>query len=514
MGVDMMRFLGACAVALAVTIGAFGADAQTAVPRNRTLVIAQNFDPQSLWPNATTASDNLNAGAAIVEPLYWPDPRTGKPQPLLVESHRLLEPTLVQLKLRPGVTFSNGEKMDAAAVVHSIDLFVDPKIAPAYALYAKTIAGVEKVDDLTVNVRMAFAYPAIDLLLTQIYVTPPGYWKQVGAAGFQQKPIGTGPFKFVEWVKDNRLVMDRNETYWGKPLQNIDRVIWRPVPDDTSRAAGLETGEYDIATNLAITSVLRLENDARLQIDAVPSFRIFQLILSSLDIHPSPLSDKRVRQAINYAIDKDGIIKNLMFGKARALNGQVLRREQLGYDPSLKDYPFDLAKARALLAEAGHPNGINVVFKFPSGRYAQDREVSEAIAGMLAKAGIRTQMVVLEPGEFLRQLRGRELAPIAFLGLAPLDDPDFQVSQYHSTWRYSYIKDAALDRLIEAGAQEMDVEKRGAIYREAMRVMHDLAPVAFLYQGADFHGASKRVRNFQVSGDQRLYLYGFELAPR
>ncbi|MBM3521929.1 MAG: hypothetical protein FJX57_03140, partial [Alphaproteobacteria bacterium] len=421
---SMKRALIAGLISMAAALAQPPAEAQTSVPRNRTLVIAQNFDPQSLWPNATTASDNLNAGAAVVEPLYWPDPRTGKPQPLLVESHRLLEPTLLQLKLRAGVKFSNGEPMNADAVVHSIKLFIDPKAAPAYAIYAKTIASAEKLDDLTVNLRMAFPYPAVDLLLTQIYVTPPAYWNQVGAAAFQQKPIGTGPFKFVEWVKDNRLVMDRNETYWGKGPQNVDRVIWRPVPDDTARAAGLETGEYDIATNLAITSVLRLETQSQLQIDAVPSFRIFQLILSSLDIHPSPLRDKRVRQAINHAIDKDAIIKNLLFGKARALSGQVLRREQLGHEPALKDYPFDLAKAKALLTEAGHPNGFSVVFKFPSGRYAQDREVSEAIAGMLAKAGIRTEMVVLEPGEFLRQLRGRELAPIAFLGLAPLDDPD------------------------------------------------------------------------------------------
>lgn len=497
--------------AAAAAVAARPALAQ-APPRARTLVIAQNFDPTSLWPNATTASDNINAGAQIVESLFWIDPRSNKAEPLLAESFSQEGPTAVRIVLRPGVTFSNGEPMDADAVVHSLNLFMDAKTTPAYAIYTPALAGAEKIDDRTVRVTTKYPYPAIGLVLTQVFVVPPKYWASAGPAGFGQKPVGTGPFTLTEWVKDSRLVMDRNPAYWGKGPGGVDRLVWRPVPDDTARAAGLMAGEFDLTSALAITDVAQIEADSKLQVAAAPSFRVYTIILSSLAEHPSALHDKRVRQALNYAIDKDSLVKNVLFGKGRTLSGQLLRREQIGFNPAVKDYPFDPAKARALLAEAGHANGVEILFKFPSGRYAQDREVSEAVAGMLAKVGVRTKMTVLEPGEFLRQLRQKELQPMAFVGLAPPDDPDFQVSQYRSTWRYSYVKNEKMDVLIDAGARELDAAKRAATYQELMALMHDEAPVVWLYQGVDSHGLSKRVRGFVPSGDSRIHLQTVSLA--
>jgi peptide/nickel transport system substrate-binding protein len=477
----------------------------------KTLTIAQGFDPQTLWPNGTTASDNLNAGGAIVEPLVWNNPVTDKNEPFLAESWQLTGPTSMKISVRKGVSFTNGEPLNADAVVNSVKVFMDAKVTPAYSLFASSIDRVEKIDDMTVVIHTKNPYPPFELMLTQIHITPPVYWASVGPDGFGQKPIGTGPFKFVEWVKDNRLVMERNPQYWGKAPVGIDRLVFKPVPDDTSRVAGLTTGEYDVAINIPINAIDQINTQKDRTIVQTPSYRIFQLILSSLEEHKSPLLDKRVRQAVNYAIDKKAIIDSLFGGRAFALNGQLLRKEQLGFDPSLKDYPYDPARAKALLTEAGHPNGFEITFKFPSGRYAQDREVSEAIAGMLAKAGIRTKMVSLEPGEFLRQLRARELQPMAFLGLAPLGDPDFQVAQYRSTWRYAYIRNAELDSLVDQGAREMDTEKRAAIYRKAMQLMHEEAPVAFLYGGYDFYGINKKLEGFVARGDGRFFFYGLTL---
>ena len=272
----------------------------------------------------------------------------------------------------------------------------------------------------------------------------------------------------------------------GKGPSGIDRVIWRPVPDDTSRVAGFVTGEFDLATNIPISAIEEINNQPDRKVVETPSYRIFQLIQSSLEEHASPLADKRVRQALNYAVDKKAIIDNLFAGRAFALNGQLLRKEQLGFDPSLKDYPYDPEKAKALLRDAGFPNGFEIVFKFPSGRYAQDREVSEAIAGMLAKVGVRTKMTSLEPGEFLRQLRAREFGRWLIWVSRLSTIPDFQLAQYRSTWRYSYIRNAALDELIDAGAKEVDRDKRAAIYRKAAQLMHDEAPVVFLFGGYDY----------------------------
>ncbi len=476
-----------------------------------TLTIAQNFDPQTLWPNGTTASDNLNAGSAMVEGLFWQDPRDNVIKPLLATSYEHETPTSVLIKLREGVSFTNGEPMNADAVVHSINIFMDKEKTPAYARVAVAFDSVEKVDDHTVRLKLKYPYPPLALGLTQIVVTPPKYWAEVGLEAYGQKPIGTGPFKFVSWDRDDKLVMTRNDDYWGELPSGIDGLIWRPVPDDISRVAGLTTGEYQVAKDLPVTAIPELELDSQITLVPVPSYRIYQIGLSSRPEHESPLQNKLVRQALNYAIDKEAIIDNLFFGKAVALNGQVLRSTQLGFNPDLKDYPYDPEKAKQMLAEAGYPNGFEIPFKFPSGRYAQDREVSEAVAGMLDKVGVKTELIALEPGEFLRQLRAQELAPMYFVGLAPQDDPAFQAGQYLSTWRYSPIANEELDKLIDAGAKEMDVDKRGAIYRDMMALMHEEAPIIFLYDGIDVYGTTSKLKNFQPRGDGRMFFYGVSL---
>lgn len=472
-----------------------------------TLTVAQNFDPQTLWPNGTTASDNLNAGSAIVEALFWVDPHGEEFKPLLATSYELEDNTTVLVKLRDGVNFTNGEPMNADAVIHSFNVFIDKEKSPAYARVADPFGSIEKIDDLTVRIKLKYPFPPIELALSQLYITPPGYWNEVGLEAYGQKPVGTGPFVFDSWTRDDRLVMKANENYWGDLPEGIDEIVWRPVPDDIARAAGLTTGEYDVASNLAVTSAMEIENNPETQLIPVPSYRIYQIILSSLEEHKSPLTDKKVRQALNYAVDKQAIIDNLFFGNAVALKGQVLREPQIGFNPDLEDYPYDPAKAKQLLSEAGYPDGFEITFKFPSGRYAQDREVSEAVAGMLSEVGVKTDMVVLEPGEFLRQLRAKELQPMAFVGLAPQDDPDLQVSQYHSSWRYSYMNSPELDALIDAGKQEMDREKRVQIYRDAMTLMHEEAPIIFLYGGVDFYGVSNKVENFMARGDGRFFFY-------
>ena len=285
------------------------------VPRNRTFIVAQGFDPQYLWPNASTASTNLNCGAAITESLVWTDPRTGKIEPLLAESWSNINDTTLELKLRKGVSFTNGEPMNADAVKFSLELLMDKKTTPSYSRYATPLKSIEKVDEHTVRIHTKAPYPGLMLTLYRAFVVPPKYWGKVGKAGFNQKPVGTGPFKLVEWKKDDRLVMDRNEGFWGESPKGIDRIIWKPVPDDTARAAGLETGEYDLIANMSVNSVPRVEANSALQVIAAPSYRIYTARLSPLERHPGPLHDVRVRQAFNYAIDKDSIIKNLFLSR-------------------------------------------------------------------------------------------------------------------------------------------------------------------------------------------------------
>lgn len=473
----------------------------------RTMTVAQDYDPSDLFGTLSTNNPML----AILESLYMDSPLTHKIEPHLALGYEKISDKEILIKLREGVRFSNGEPMNATSVAHSIKLFADPKLVPAYGIYAPMINRAEVVDERTVRLFLSRPSPLLDLLLAQILVVPPAYWEKVGAKGFGQNPIGTGPFKLTKWSKDDRIVMDRNPVYWGTPPQGIDQIVWRTVPDATARAAGLKTGEFDLAISLPAIEANDIETVDGLKIYAGDVARVFQLILSSLPQHPGPIQDKRVRQAINYAIDKKGIIDALYSGKARPLNGQVILSSQPGYDPTLKDYPYDPAKAKALLAEAGYPNGFPIEFRCPANRYPQGRETCEAIQGMLGKVGIQAKLTLLESGEFIRQLVNRELAPIGILGIGVPDDPSFGLALFRSNWRYSYYQNPALDQAIDASSTEMDPEKRAAFIRQAGRILYDDAAIAFLFGAREFYGHSTRLENFATNTAQRYFFHFMKL---
>ncbi|RVT86525.1 hypothetical protein DXV76_00045 [Rhodobacteraceae bacterium CCMM004] len=474
-----------------------------------TLTIALDYDPADLYGTLSTN----NPMFAMLESLYLDDPRTGQVEPYLALSHEMASPTEVMVTLREGVTFSNGEPMDAEAVVHSVTVFSNPEIVPAYGIYAPMIDSAEVIDDTTVKIVLSEPNPIVDLLLAQIIVVPPDYWEEVGGTeGFGQAPVGTGPFVLTDWVKDDRIVMDTNPDYWGDLPENIDEVVWRTVPEASSRAAGLRTGEYDLAMNLPAIDVDAINAEDGLTVYEGDVARIFSLVLSSLDIHETPVQDRLVRQAINYAIDKQTIIDALYFGKARLLNGQVVLPGQPGYDPEMTDYPFDPEKARELLAEAGYPDGIDVEFKCASNRYAQGLETCEAIAAMLGDVGINASLTLLESGEFIGQYVRRELAPIGLIGLGVPNDPSFGIGVYRSDWRYSYYQNPEMDALIDASRSETDPEARAEIIRQASQLLFDDAVIAYLFGAQSFFGHSDDLEGFATNVAQRFFVHTLSLA--
>ena len=476
----------------------------------QTLTIAQDFDPTDLYGSRSTN----NPMFPILESLYLDNPLSGEIEPLLALDHEMVSDTEVLIKLREDVTFSNGEKMNAEAVAHSIRLFADPGTVPAYGIYAAAVDTAEPVDEYTVRLSLKKPSPIVPLLLAQVLVIPPAYWEEVGPGAFGQKPIGTGQFVLTEWIKDDRIVMDLNPDYWGEPPKGFDQLVWRTVPEATARAAGLKAGEFDLAIAIPAVDAIDIETLDGVDIYSGDVSRVFQLTLSSLPEHESPIQDKRVRQALNYAIDKQIIIDALYYGKAGLLNGQVVLPSQPGYDPDMRDYPYDPEKAAALLAEAGYPDGFEVEFRCPANRYPQGQETCEAISGMLSKVGIKTNITLLESGEFIRQLVNREYAPMGILGLGIPDDPSFGLAVYRSDWRYSYYQNPELDALIDAAASVTDPEERAAVIRQASQLMFDEAVIVYLFGGREFYGHSERLKNFATNTAQRYFFYDMELEPK
>lgn len=228
----MIRNLLFRTTAAVLLAGPIAATVLTPAAVAETLTVAQSFDPVSLWPNWSTTQEQINVGNAIVESLFWVDPKTNRMEPVLATGYEVVDPTHIRLTLREGISFTNGEPMNAEAVVNSIKVFADPEMTPAYSAFSGSIETAEAEDDLTVMITMKRPDPGLEVILSQIFITPPAYWAEVGQDGFGAKPVGTGPFVLESWTRDDRIVLAANPDYWGEAPGNIDKVVWRPVPDD------------------------------------------------------------------------------------------------------------------------------------------------------------------------------------------------------------------------------------------------------------------------------------------
>src|SRR5437867_4167904 len=268
----------------------------------------------------------------IFDTLLRRDLKTLKLEGNLAESWRLLNETTWQFKLRRGIKFHSGEPLDAAAVKYSIERMLNPKQGAPGRTSIATIDHVDVVDASTVNVVTSKPFPLLPVRMSPghcgtVGIVPPKYIEQVGDAGFAVKPVGSGPYKFVEWVKDERLVLEANRDYHrGAPA--LERLVFRPVPELTTRVAALLSGQADLVSDVPPDQVAKIKASgvARTEVSTLGGFVIMVKMTNYL--MPGPWQDVRVRRAINYAIDMDTIIKTVLEGYGQVL-GVPLEREVL-----------------------------------------------------------------------------------------------------------------------------------------------------------------------------------------
>jgi peptide/nickel transport system substrate-binding protein len=292
--------------------------------------------------------------------------------------------------------------------------------------------------------------------------------------------------------------------YWdGAP--KVKRLVIRPVPEVAARIAELQTGNADIVTSIPPFLVSQVKNLRNATVQTIPSGRAIFLYINSLG--DGPLKNKKVRQALNYAVDRKVIVENILLGSGivTAIN---ITPYHFGYDPSLKPYPYDPGKAKELLAEAGYATGLKIEFCTPTGRYQLDKEVSEAIAGMFNKVGIQTEFKVVEWATYLQTLTGGKLKDVGFIGFAnALHDVDGTFTPFFTKTPFSYYHTPGLAEKIGAARTMLDEKKRLELYKEIQREIYEEAPVVFLYQQVDHYGVSRTLNGFQVRGDEQLVLY-------
>jgi peptide/nickel transport system substrate-binding protein len=488
-----------------------------------TVVVAQGVDPTTLDPMNHQETPAANLARNIFDTLLERDQDLKIQPALAIEMPKLVASTVWEFKLRPGVKFQNGEPVDAEAVKFSLERLVDPKLKLRGATPFAPISHVEVVDSLTVRVHTKAPWPILDTLMsgTGAAILPPKYYRENDMAHVAKNPVGSGPFKFVRWVKDDHIELQANEQYWrGAP--RIKKLVFRPIPDDAVRVAALQNGEVDIAVNIPPHLATIIANHPKLFLSTAPSVRTIQLMYYThqydaqnklVGPYSGPVADKRVRLAMNYAVDVDEIIKTVLDGKGIRV-ATMLTDKHFGFDPQLKPVKQDLARTKQLLTEAGFPGGVDMVLNGPQGRYVRDKEVAEAIAGQLTKAGIRTTLRTFEWGTYLNTMAYVHKAGPVWLigwGTGTYDAETVYVPLFHSGKILSNYHNADFDGMLDQAQTMMDARKRLDLYHKINRLWVEDAAAMPLYQQLDLYGATKRMV-WKARGDEGIK--GYDMAVK
>jgi peptide/nickel transport system substrate-binding protein len=500
----MRHLIVACTAAL---LAAAGSPA-LAAPEGK-VVIAQGVDATALDPNWHVETPTGNICRQFYETLFDRDHNL-KIIPRLATGWERRNDTTWRISLRKGVKFHNGEPFDAQAVKFSLELIKKPEYASRQAPFFTALDHVEIVDPYTVDVITNKPYPVmIELLAWLGAMLPPKLAAEKGIDWLKTNAVGTGAYQFVRWTKGEEVVGEANPDYWGG-APAIQTMVFRPIPENTTRVAALQTGEVDMAVNIPPHMVPIVQQDAKLRIGRVPSARFITVFLDTR-YNDSPLKNVKVRQAINYAVNVDGIVASVMEGQGQRIAG-LLTDMHFGYDAGVKPYPTNRNRAKELLAEAGYPGGLAIAFDAPDGRYVNDKQVAEAIAGELAKVGIRVQLNIQEWGNYIGKIVTHKASPMWMVGWgnAMFDADNTYTPLVHSSALLSVTNDPELDKLIDAARATFDAKQRQSLYTQVAQRLRDQANFLFLYQQMDLYGINKRLV-WEPRSDEQILVSSMKL---
>jgi peptide/nickel transport system substrate-binding protein len=511
----MRRSRIALGVLLAVALLAAGAPGARAQDRARAkeVVVGLAAEPRTML--AVTIVDWTTSAQLehIYDRLLDRDAKTLKPKPMLATGWKVINDTTWEFMLRPGVKFHNGEPFNAQSVKATLEYLQDPANKSHYAAYWKAVKDVQVVNDSTVRIVTDKPWPSLidRVSLTDFLVLPAKALKEQGPAALAQKPIGTGPFRFVEWKRDERLVLERNPDYWAGPAE-LSRVTFRFIPEFSARLAALLSGEIDIMKDVPPHAVDAVERSGRAKIRSAVSSRINYLAL--VNLKPGPLQDLRVRRAMNHAVDVDELIAQVLKGRATRICGP-LSPANVDYAP-VECHRYDPPRAQALFKEAGvDPAKLQLTLDTPSGRYPLDKDVSLAIAAQLQRLGIKVNVVVNEWGTHLDKIKNRNTGDLFFLGWGPslfgqgVVEPLFQANQTYS----SYGNNKVIDDKIARAITIVDPKGRTAAYAELHQLIRDEAPWVPLWQQHDLYGVATTVE-WTPRADEKVWMYDAKVVAR
>lgn len=455
-----------------------------AVPASaQEIVIALGSEPTTLDPQIREDGGERAVNDNVYETLMERTPDGKLVAGLAAAEPKLIDPKTWEVKLRPGIKFHNGEPFNADAVVHSVKRIMDPGFKSEQISFFSTIKDAKKVDDLTVQIVTDGPDPILPGRLYWMKMVPPMHSKD---PKFAEAPVGTGPYKFVKWNRGQNVIVEAAPDYWGaKPA--IKKVTYRFVSDSGTRLAGLMAGEFDLITNLLPEFTKKVPQ-------AIHILGLEHPIMI-LNADGGPTKDVRVRQALNYAVDKKALAEGLFEGFAQVAQGQLLSPSFFGFNKQVGPYPYDPEKAKALLKEAGAA-GTSIEVIGTAGRWLKDREMVEAVAGYWEAVGLKPKVRIFEFNEYLNRLFDRKTRADAIFVVSSneLMDADKSFSAYYKAGGVgSSNTDKDLAAMIDSARTETDVAKRTAHYNQAVKLAFDQAYFVWLLNIEDVYGLSKRL---------------------
>ncbi|MCB9945865.1 MAG: ABC transporter substrate-binding protein [Geminicoccaceae bacterium] len=507
-----MRRLSTSLLALAVMAGAAAGDLHASEIKVGFTLDALTLDPANHRKRETeTILRNMYDGVVT---------RDANMQvvPQLAESFTQVDPTTWEAKLRSGVTFHDGSPLTAGDVAFTFHRLIDENAMDGQTSPRKGLLGplvdVEAVDDSTVRFRLSEPWPILPAMLPFQEVVSKSFTEAAGPGGLAERENGTGPFRLAEWRKGEAVIMDRYDDYYGGSTEIppvgpacVERAIFQIIPESSSRVAALLAGDVDIINELPPSDIATVENSDNAKVMTVNGTRSFYI---ALNMEKPPFDNVKVREALAHAIDKQLVIDKILNGLAVPIEG-ILSPDAFAFDPALAGHPYDPDKTASLLEEAGLGDGIDVTMDV-EGAF---KDIAEAVASLLTKAGIRTTVQVGEGSQLVDKWRteGAKVREgdmwFTSWGNGTLDPYDIfnPVLMTDARGNSSGYANPELDGLLTAASTETDADKRMQLYIQAQDLVQKDVPMVFLWVPQDVYGVSKRVSGWQPSADSRINLH-------
>ena len=492
------------AAAMALSLAACGGNQEnngsgggTAGGYKNTLTWAQGADVTSLDPHQGKETPAVQVNTQIFDTLVTVDPETNEVVPQIAESWEQTDDQTYVFKIREGIKFHDGSDLTAEDVKFSLDR---ARNSAAVSYIVSFIEEVTVDDDHTVTVKTTAPYaPTLRNLAIPFAAIVPKAVVEADENAFIQNPVGSGPYKFVEWNHGDHVTLKAFDDYYaGKP--ETENLIMKVIPETSQRTIALETGEVDLAYDLAVNDIPKVNSDDKLTVYEIPSLTCWYV---SMNMNKKPFDNPKVREAMSMAIDRQTIIDTINAGSGQTADAIIAPAVFGYYSTGVKEY--NPTKAKELLAEAGYPNGFSTTLWVNDN---QSRiEMCQAMQAMLLEVGVQCNLEVLEFGSFISRTTAGDHDLAYFGWTTSSGDADYSYySLEHSTQQgaagnRSFLADPDVDKLIEEARSNTNEEERKELYKELAIKLDEINNNIPVYYSSINVGANKKVEGFVMDAN-------------